>query len=226
MKVIGIDGWKGQWVAVFLKDGNYQDVAIYPSLNELLESISAEAGITTIGIDMPIGLTNSPPRKADQMAREAIGKRRSSVFDPPPRFCLQKKYVNDYRLANQESQKRCARGISAQSFALIKLIAETEAAAQKDNRFYEIHPELSFRTIKGEPLEYSKKTWNGQSERLHLLNSAGIHLPKSLPGKLGNIPPDDLLDAAAVAWSANRIANQLASSFPAKSTSQRHKIWY
>lgn len=59
----------------------------------------------------------------------------------------------------------------------------------------------------------SKKTWNGQIARRALLARAGIVLPDNMAGA-GNIPPDDILDAGAVAWSAARIAAGRASSLP------------
>src|SRR3712207_3556125 len=53
----------------------------------------------------------------------------------------------------------------------------------------------------GAPLAYAKKTWSGQARRRELLARHGIVLPDML-GPAGQAPPDDVLDAAAVAWSA------------------------
>lgn len=223
MRVLGIDGWKGKWVAVILVDGVLDEVLVYESLNELSES---EVDVKVIGLDMPLGLTNSPPRKADQLARQVLGPRRSSVFDPPPRFCLASKWSN-YQEVNAAAQERCGRGVSAQGFALMNLIREAESTAKSDDRFYEVHPEVSFHLMNGrKPLDFSKKTWNGQCQRRELLVENEIILPNSLPGQLGKIPPDDLLDAAAVAWSANRIAKGEGESFPEGGKSKHQKIWF
>ena len=59
--------------------------------------------------------------------------------------------------------------------------------------------------MNGEPLAYPKKSWHGQPARLRLLANAGITIPDDL-GDMGTIPPDDIIDAAAAAWSASRIA--------------------
>ena len=82
-----------------------------------------------------------------------------------------------------------------------------------DPRLHEVHPELSFQTMAGRPLRHGKKSWGGQTERRRLLAEAGIELPTFL-GAVDAVPPDDVLDAAVVAWSALRIARGHASSFP------------
>ena len=59
-----------------------------------------------------------------------------------------------------------------------------------------------------EPLRYSKKSWNGFFLRLQKLAAAGIHIPPFLDAAgqrsrdPGRVSPDDILDAAAAAWSA------------------------
>jgi predicted RNase H-like nuclease len=76
-----------------------------------------------------------------------------------------------------------------------------------------VHPEVSFRALGGRPLPASKRTWAGQAARRGLLEGAGIRLPDQL-GRAGVAAPDDVLDAAAAAWSAHRIADGRAASLP------------
>jgi predicted RNase H-like nuclease len=93
---------------------------------------------------------------------------------------------------------------------------------------FEAHPEVSFRTMAGEPLAHAKKTWAGQARRRELLAKQGIVLPDSL-GPAGQAPPDDVLDAAAVAWTAHRMATGTAGSYPDPPEIQdgaRIAIWY
>jgi predicted RNase H-like nuclease len=49
-------------------------------------------------------------------------------------------------------------------------------------------------------------------------------------GEAGKVPPDDILDAAAAAWSAHRIANNLCGTIPnppqINERGQRVAIWY
>ncbi len=80
-------------------------------------------------------------------------------------------------------------------------------------RIVEVHPEASFRELAGEPLKHSKKTWNGMMQRMRLLEKAGINIPAEL-GEIGRVGVDDVLDAAAIAWTANRYANNRARSLP------------
>jgi predicted RNase H-like nuclease len=74
---------------------------------------------------------------------------------------------------------------------------------------YEVHPELAFRAMAGAPLAHSKHTEAGRDQRRALLGQAGIVLPAVLQA-----PVTDTLDAAAVAWSAWRIAAGQAVVLP------------
>jgi len=80
-------------------------------------------------------------------------------------------------------------------------------------RIVEVHPEASFRELAGAPLKHSKKTWNGMMQRMRLLEKAGIAIPAEL-GEIGRVGVDDVLDAAAIAWTANRYVNHRARSLP------------
>ena len=73
--------------------------------------------------------------------------------------------------------------------------------APGNHRVIEVHPEVCFRAMKGEPLDYSKHSWNGQAERRRLIAGAGIDLPDHILDA-GKVPSDDLLDAAVAAWTA------------------------
>ena len=73
-----------------------------------------------------------------------------------------------------------------------------------------MHPELSFAELAGAPLAETKHSPAGRARRRALLAGAGVPLPASVPGAA----EDDLLDAAAVAWSARRIAAGTARVLP------------
>jgi predicted RNase H-like nuclease len=81
------------------------------------------------------------------------------------------------------------------------------------------------------PLAYAKTTWAGAARRRGLLALAGIALPDDL-GAANSVPPVDVLDAAAVAWSAHRIATGRAGHLPPETPAQRDDrgepiaIWY
>ena len=78
----------------------------------------------------------------------------------------------------------------------------------------EAHPELSFAALAGAPLASRKSTWAGAAERRSLLERAGIVLPGDLGRAGAQAAVDDVLDAAAVAWTARRVAAGSARSLP------------
>jgi predicted RNase H-like nuclease len=196
----GVDGCPKGWIAIVLTDGRFAGAEFSPSFAELLDHLS-EAQV--IAVDIPIGLPDGPDRRpADVEAKKLLGPRGSSVFATPPRAVLE---VPTYTEANRLSKHLFNHGISAQSYALRAKILEVDACAAGDDRIFEVHPEVSFTEMNGEPPAHSKKSWHGQRARLRLLANAGITIPDDL-GAVGRIPSDDIIDAAAAAWSAMRIA--------------------
>ena len=102
-------------------------------------------------------------------------------------------------------------GFSQQSFALRHRIFEVEQCLV--DRVYEVHPEVSFRAMSPGDLAHPKTSWNGFMQRRSLLAAQGIEIPGSIPG-LGNVGADDVLDAAAAAWTAHRIETDRAERLP------------
>ena len=94
---------------------------------------------------------------------------------------------------------------------------------------YEVHPEVSFVALAGQHLGASKKQWNGHNVRRAVLAAHGIQIPDDLGGT-GNVGADDILDAAAAAWSAYRIAVGDAVALPVEPeydvAGRRVAIWY
>ena len=96
-------------------------------------------------------------------------------------------------------------GISAQAHALGDRIRHVTALAAGDPRFREVHPELCFTAMNGmKRLKFRKKSAGGAFERLALLQKHGINIDRGSLGKAATVPLDDLLDAAACAWTAAR----------------------
>jgi len=218
----GVDAHKRGWVAVVLSDGSFAGAVTASTFAALLSEL---ADAQVIGVDIPIGIDGPHPRPADAAARKFIGKRWASVFLTPPRTALESP---DYTSARLLARKDFDFGLTAQSFALAPRILEVDRAAQEDPRIIEVHPEVSFRAMVGEELSASKKTWNGMRQRMAILESASIVIPSDL-GVVGSVPVDDVLDAAAVAWSAHRHARGHSASLPdgVDRTSERiGAIWY
>ena len=157
------------------------------------------------GIDMPLGLLGVGWRDADRLARRALGRRGATVFAIPPRPVWE---CGTYAEANRTCRDLTGKGLSVQAWGLRRKITEADEYRRRAPtslppvHLYEVHPELSFTTLAGAPLDDSKHTKAGLAVRRELLARAGITLPRKVAGAA----EDDLLDAAAVAWSARRIA--------------------
>ncbi|MDA2802912.1 DUF429 domain-containing protein [Nocardiopsis suaedae] len=206
--VVGVDGCAGGWVAVHLREGVFSGARFHARLCALVDG--AEGGV--IAIDVPLGL---PPdgrlwRECDLRARSALGPRRGSVFPVPSRRVLE---CTSREQADRVQRELAGKGVAAQAFALFPKIREAEEQRRRGVRLHGVHPEVSFAAMAGGPLAWSKRTWNGQAQRLRLLGAQGISLPDDL-GQAGPVPVDDVLDAAAAAWSAKRIADGVAGSLP------------
>jgi predicted RNase H-like nuclease len=213
MTVTGVDGCPGGWVAVTL--GSADPVTLGPGnlvtpgpVGQCTVTVAARladlplAGVT--GIDMPLGLRARGWRDADLLARRALGRRGVTVFAIPPRPVWE---CETYAEAGRACREFTGQGLSIQAWGLRRKIAEADefrraATAAGGVRLYEVHPELSFAAMAGAPLPDSKHTKAGRAVRRELLARAGIALAPRVAGAA----EDDLLDAAAVAWSARRIA--------------------
>lgn len=167
-----------------------------------------------VGVDMPVGLPGSERRTADVEARWLLGPRRSSLFWTPPLCVLD---AADHAEANRRSRQRTARGLSAQSFALMPKVREVRDALQPNvfapesrPRAAEVHPETSFAVLAGRPMSVSKKQRAGVDERLEALSDEFPGIKEAIADASWPGPPrpalDDLLDAAVAAWTARRLA--------------------
>jgi predicted RNase H-like nuclease len=224
LAVTGVDGCAGGWVAVTLSftGGPAAPHAASPATAPLPEAASGLAcadvassvavaaaldglplaGVT--GIDMPLGLLGAGWRDADLLARRALGRRGVTVFAIPPRPVWE---CETYAEANRVCRDLTGKGFSVQAWGLRRKIAEADEFRRPSSslpqvQLYEVHPELSFAALAGAPLSNSKHTRAGLAIRRELLVRAGL----TLPPKVAGVPENDLLDAAAVAWSAGRIA--------------------
>src|SRR5262245_10142327 len=194
MRVAGVDGTKGGWVAIVLEDGRVVSDFLCLPIETRFDEVS-DADV--IAIDVPIGLR---PGKADAAARTFLRGAGSTVFTTPARDVLERKFGPGL-------------GVSAQAHALGQRIIHVTRLAQSDSRFREVHPEVSFRAMNEEhPLRYRKKSAGGALERTELLRRHGITLDRL--EAVAKAPLDDVLDAAASAWSAHRIALGIARSLP------------
>ena len=243
MRVTGVDACRRGWVAVSLvavglkvpRPGTaraggprVEEIRVHESLAGVLGAgapgadapgagapgaeapgagVPEEDEATVVGIDMPLGLLESGWREADLAARDLLGPRRSSVFAIPPRAVWAQA---SYQAANRRCRELTGHGFSIQAWGLrAKLLEADRYRGTCGHPLYEVHPELAFAAMRGAPLAHSKHTAAGRDLRRGLLDQVGLVVPR-----LPLAPVTDTLDAAAVAWSAWRIATGRATVIP------------
>jgi predicted RNase H-like nuclease len=195
-----------------LENGRYSEAVLGGDAGDLIDRWP---GAAAIAVDIPIGMPEAPGRDADRAAREFVGDRRSSVFPTFPSAVLE---CASYDEARTFCTDRGWPKPSVQSFGLRHRILEIAPLAVRDERVFEVHPEVSFRELVGHTLA-PKRTAVGAAQRQLALSRAGIDLP-DLP-----YPTDDVLDAAVAAWSAWRFASGEALSLPEGHTTRIGAIW-
>jgi predicted RNase H-like nuclease len=205
-----VDGTKGGWVAVVLDEsGELQETLLIRGVTSDFHEL---ADASVIAIDVPIGFG---PRLADTQARTYLRGAASTVFTTPAREVLMAPYSPGI-------------GVSKQAHSIGERVLHVTSAASSNRRLREVHPEVSFRAMNdGTALTYRKKSAGGVFERLGLLRLHGIEITDFGPAAV--VPIDDVLDAAAAAWTAARIARGVAVSLPDPPETQdglEVAIWY
>lgn len=196
---VGIDGTRDGWIVVVLDDGRVAEVVTVPDLATVAQRYD---GVPT-AVDIPIGLLDRPARAADVAARRQLPHMASSVFPAPCRAVVDAYHagaIDDHETANTLSRSVTGAGLSRQTWALVPKIDEADVLVAHGVDLYEVHPELAFHHLAGRPLA-RKRSYNGVMARLDVLRGVGIVLPSAVDGG-DRLPPDDVLDAAVVAWTA------------------------
>jgi predicted RNase H-like nuclease len=200
---LGLDGCPTGWVAVVLRDGHVHEVSVVATVREALES----ARTTHIGIDMPVGLVDGP-RDTDAAARALLPGRAASVFSTAVRAVVEgwvDGTITTHAEASARSVELTGSGLSQQAWRLVPKMAEVEELAADGVGLTEVHPELAFATVAGEPLP-RKRSWPGLAMRREILAGLGLELPTRFPRDT-EAAPDDVVDAAMCAWVADGLAS-------------------
>ncbi|MCW2898601.1 MAG: hypothetical protein JWO67_866 [Streptosporangiaceae bacterium] len=208
---LGIDACKGGWIGIALT-GDHACAYFAARIEDVVSQAETDGPIGAIAVDMPIGLPTDGRRQADVLAREVLGSRRATVFMTPVRAALE---ADDHRAAVGINRELAGEGISRQAFALkAKLLEVDRWVRRTPYRVVEVHPEVCFAELAGGPLPQRKSTWAGATRRRRLLADAGVALADEL-GSAGAVAGvDDVLDAAAAAWTARRVTRGQARSMP------------
>jgi len=233
--VAGVDGCKAGWIVVrWNTDINHFTYSVASDFGSVL-SFAAPAQI--IAVDIPIGLLDQAipgGRECDKLARDLLKPNRaSSVFSAPVRAALECDSYPEALKANRDSSAH-ALGISKQCFGILPKIREVDCIMIPNLQVsvIEIHPELCFKKMNNDQtLLHSKKTTEGQKERKTLLahHGFGTFITQALSLRIKDFATDDLLDACAACWCAQRkalaLASQIPSSAPLDIKGLRMEIW-
>jgi predicted RNase H-like nuclease len=222
----GADGCAGGWVCIE-RDTITGDIfgEVFATTQELMERGRYLAVLT---VDIPIGLTDAEPRECDRQARRLLTSRRgSSVFPAPVRAALEgATYSECCDLSAAASGKR----LSKQAHAILGRIREVDEILRSDTELRshvrEIHPEVCFCAWAGHPMAFPKRSPEGRAERLQLVNDhfgSGFEvIRREIPTR--HAADDDILDAFAALWTAERIVRGLATTVPPDPLEDRYGL--
>lgn len=218
-RFVGIDGCSAGWIAITWDGESATTAHFLPTLADLADAVT---GAVAIAIDIPIVVPETQ-RAAEAGLRTFLGPRRSSVFATPPRVAMAE---TDYAAANAASRAATGKGISRQAWGLVPKIRELQAwLPTAPAVVIEAHPEACFAMLLGHPATASKKTWAGMTERFGVLTDAGLDLTELDDTAGRSAATDDVLDAAAAAWTAARFHRGEARSFPENADGSADTIW-
>lgn len=210
--VAGVDGAKGEWVVCFF-DGQ---TLVWETTATVEGVLELTAHCRAVGIDMPLSMPVNGYRTSELEAKAFLGPARSSIFHTPVVDVLD---AADYVEACDISRRVTGKAVSKQTWYILPAVRAWRDASFDPDRYVEVHPECSFRTMKPNASYASKKTGRGVGQRLSALTDW-------LPGiSLSDLPTgpaiDDILDAAAAAWSAHRFGRGEHRTFGTADASDR-----
>lgn len=222
---IGVDRDGSDWVAVGYSRGGSVGAAVYETISDLwtVHGDSADR----IVVDVPIGLCGSVEdadpagklengelsRRCDDLARDVVGPRSSSVFTAPCREAVEESAKGaSYSEVNATNREHTGKGLMRQAASIAPCIAEVDELLRGEGDaavLVEGHPEVCFRALADRELQYNKQTAPGVVERLSALESTDEYehctwrrLTRALAADGHSTGLDDILDALALAVTA------------------------
>jgi predicted RNase H-like nuclease len=181
--------------------------------DSFLDVLDWRPAFEVIALACNVGLPEKPlagGRTCDREARKLLGHpRRGAVFSAPARSSVNAETYEEARRLND--------GMSAPQWAMLRRIAEVDAAIEPywQRTVYEVHPELSFYQLNEEkPLLYGKHLHKGVAERRALLERRIPGMGNALDRRVRGARRHHLIDAAACMWTARRIAGRAVSRVP------------
>jgi len=190
-----------------------------------LWGFAREQRFPLVAVDIPVGLPGAGGRTADRDGRGWLKPNRTSCVFPAPALCIIN--VDDYDLAKGMSYEATGKRPTKQAHALLRKIREVRHAVSGPDNFYrsgcridsaptwavEVHPEVSFAKLAGEPIPVSNHKQSGVVKRLEVLRTVFPNIEEAMTAPVAGRPRpgrDDRLDAAAAAWTARQLVKDNA----------------
>jgi predicted RNase H-like nuclease len=150
------------------------------------------------------------------------------VFPAPIRPALE---AGSYADASAIRRQIEGKGVSAQAFGIYKKVREIDELL-RDNPaladiLFEVHPEVCFAAWHGSPILAKKATQEGFQKRLALTEphfGEGTYNQIRSQFRKRDVSNDDILDALAALWTAQRIVTNSAESLPKAELRDAHGI--
>ncbi|MFZ1920065.1 MAG: DUF429 domain-containing protein [Xanthobacteraceae bacterium] len=222
---VGLDGYPGGWVAVWLDEVRQPEITFLRGIGELFDRPFDRAMI-----DIPIGLPERDYRVCDVEAQKYLGQNRSRVFTGARRPLLSYQKRED---AHAWAKATDGRGVSCQLFCLMEKIRQVDDVMTHDRqeKLRETHPELAFQRLNDGCSLPKKKTPEGIEARRQILLKKGLaSMDLLLVQRIGKgAKADDVLDACVCALVAMEMSAD--HRFPNKpqepdSNGLKMEIWF
>jgi predicted RNase H-like nuclease len=216
MRAAGADACRAGWICVTRDADGVLASACHATAEALL---AQRPRPDALAIDVPIGLPGRGPRACDREARRRLGPRAASVFPAPLRRVVEA--AASWEEACCIRTRLEGKRMSKQAWGIVAKVREVDAALRRRPArarwLHEVHPELCFAVWRGAPMRDPKKSRAGRRERLALVSghfgaAAFATLRRDCPRR--DVADDDLLDALAALWTAERILRGEAARLP------------
>ncbi|MFC7071942.1 DUF429 domain-containing protein [Halovenus rubra] len=205
---VGVDWSDDSWLAVVFDSDGYDQAEVFAEIGDLWYQYEELAELVLV--DVPIGLIEegTASRRCDILASDIVGSRASSLIEPPVREATRKRR---YPAAKRVHERKTGTALSERAFTLSDSIAAVDDllrnVPEARMTFRQSHPELCFRALGDEPLEYPKRTAAGYAERMRTLAGFDTDAPpvvQAVAEETGGagVAVDDVLDAVVLAYTA------------------------
>ena len=197
------------------------DFSTFWSFSELWDEAVARQ-LLIVAVDMPLGLPTATEewRPCETGARELLGEaREKAVFRSPPLCTLG---ALDHDDADRLAVEAGGTILHGDTYRLLPKCRDAREALQPGAfrlsawpQVAEVHAEVCFWGLNGrQPTRFGKRQQAGEDERLQLLRPEFSNLATAVTEAANRagyeLDQYDLLDAAAAAWTARRVASRTA----------------